>query len=197
MSIMMDYVASGIIFGILVITIARIQVSINSTMYENTFSVRVQGNATQLACQLEHDILKAGYGVSSGTAISSADSTSLTFSAAMNNQGTPTTLTYQTGTKSQGTSTQNPDDFPLIRIEGGRQVTQNWGLIYFKFTYYDSAMIHILSTPVTGGNLAKIRAIQASIIIQSPEPVITAVDTSWPAVTWQKVMMPRNLGVIQ
>ena len=48
---MMDYVVSRIIFAILLLTIATIQVNINSTMYQDTFSVRVQGNAAELGCQ--------------------------------------------------------------------------------------------------------------------------------------------------
>jgi hypothetical protein len=137
MSIMMDYILSAMVFGILVITIAGIQVNINSTLYENTFSVRVQGNAVDLAIQLEHDILKAGY-KGGANPVSVADSTSLTFSADLNNTGSATTLAYTTGTTSQLTSTQNPNDFPLFRTQAGVQMKQNWGLIYFKFAYYES-----------------------------------------------------------
>lgn len=195
MSIMMDYIASAIVFGILLITIASIQVNINSTLYSNTFSVRVQGNAVQLALELEHDILKAGYHVSSG-AVTAADSTHLKFSSDVMNTNSVTTIEYQIGETDDLTSTMNPNDFPFYRKEGSVQVTQNWGLTYFRFAYYDS-LLNKLSTPVSSGNLSKIRAIQATFIIQSPEPVISNVDTTWPAVSWQKMMTPRNLGVLQ
>ena len=197
MSVMMDYVASGIVFGILLITIASIQVNINSTLYENTFSVRVQGNAVGLAYQLEHDILKAGYHVMTGTSVSVADSTRLTYTSDMNNTGTITNVSYSTGTTSQALSTMNPDDFPLFRTEGATTLTQRWGLTYFKFAYYDSAMNVLNSMPLNSSDRAKIREIQATFIVQSPEPVISQVDTSWPAITWTKMLVPRNLGVIQ
>ncbi len=196
MSVMMDYVASGIVFAILAITVAGLQVNINSTLYSNTFSVRVQGNAVQLACQLEHDILKAGYRVPSG-AVSVADSNRLTFQSDMNNTHTVTTLSYTTGNTTQLLSTVNPNDYPLFRTEGGVQVTQNWGLISFRFAYYDSVMHPLLGTPLDSEDRALIRSVQVSFVVQSPEPVISNVDTSWPAITWQKLLVPRNLGVIQ
>ncbi len=197
MSVIMDDVASGIIFGILLLTIAGIQVNINSTLYENTFSVRVQGNATELACQLEHDILKAGYHVTLGSALITADSTTLSFNSDFNNTGSVGTLRYSVGSPANLPNTMNPADFPLYRTMNSSTLQQNWGLINFKFAYYDSAMLHRLTTPVTGTNLSLVRAIQASFTIQSPEPVISSVDTTWPAVMWEKVMWPRNLGILQ
>ena len=195
MSVMMDYVASGIVFAILAITVASIQVNINSTIYGNTFSVRVQGNAVQLAVQLEHDILKAGYRVSSN-AVTVADTNRLTFSSDLNNTGTIKTLAYTTGTTAQLTSTQNPNDFPLYRTEGGVQVRQNWGLISFHFAYYDSVMHLLNGNPLDSEDRALIRSVLVSFVIQSPEPVISNIDTTWPAITWQKILVPRNLGVI-
>jgi hypothetical protein len=196
MSIMMDYVASAIVFGILMVTIASIQININSTLYENTFSVRVQGNAVALASQLEHDILKAGYRVASG-AISVADTSRLTFTSDMNNTGTVVTLAYSTGDSTQLTATTNVHDFPLYRSEAGASVKQNWGLIYFKFSYYDSTMHRLDDVPLDSEDRGLIRAIQASFIVQSPEPVISDADTTWPAVTWEKMLWPRNLGALK
>lgn len=192
---MMDYVASGIVFAILAVSVARIQVGINSTLYENTFSLMVQGNAVQLALQLEHDILKAGYRVSTG-AVSLADSTRLTFTSDLQNKHTILTLAYSVGDSTQMAFTKNVHDFPLYRNEAGATVKQNWGLTYFKFAYYDSAMRQ-LSMPLSTANRAIINAIQASFVIQSPEPVYSGYDTTWPAVTWQKLMYPRNLNNLQ
>lgn len=196
MSVMMDYIASAIVFGILLITIAGIQVNINSTLYQSTFSVRVQGNATELAYQIEHDILKAGYHLTLGTALTIADTTSLSFKSDLYNTGTLNTLSYTVGTPADLPNTINPRDFPLYRTEDSKQIRQSWGLTYFRFAYYDSAMKHQITTPAPD-SLSYIRVIQASFIVQSPEPVISNVDTTWPAVAWQKSLWPRNLGVLQ
>ncbi len=198
MSIMMDYVASAIVFGILLITIASIQVNINSTLYESTFSVRVQGNSVDLAYQLEHDLLKAGYHVTLGTALTVADTTRVSFQGDLYNTGTINTVSYTVGTTANLPNTINPRDFPLYRTVDGTQLRQNWGLISLKFADYDSAMIDKLTaTPLSASDRARVRAIVASFTVQSPEPVISNVDTTWPAVSWQKVMWPRNLGTIQ
>ncbi len=193
MSTLMDYVASGIVFGILAISVAKVQLNINSTLYDNTFSIIVQQNAVQLALQIEHDFLKAGYRVASG-AVSVADSTRLTFTSDLNNNHTIVTLAYTIGDSTQLPNTPNVHDFPLYRTEAGATVKQNWGLTYFRLAYYDSVMNKI-PTPVS--NKALIRAIQASFVIQSPEPVYTSYDTTWPAVTWQKLLYPRNLNNLE
>jgi hypothetical protein len=51
--------------------------------------------------------------------------------------------------------------------------------------------------PLDSEDRALIRAIQASFIVQSPEPVISDADTTWPAVTWEKMLWPRNLGALK
>lgn len=192
----MDYVISGVVFGIMTVAVARVQININSTLYDNTFNVMVQSNAVQLALQIEHDFLKAGYRVPSG-AISVADSTRLTFSSDLDNNNSVVTLAYYIGDSTQIPGTVNAHDFPMYRSRAGVTVKQNWGLTYFTLAYYDSAMNKI-PTPVTGtSNLAKIRAIQASFILQSSEPVLTGYDTTWPAVTWKKLMYPRNLNNLE
>ncbi len=195
MSAMMDFVASAIVFGILALAVGRVQTNIDSTLYQNTDYMLVQGNAVQLASQLEHDILKAGYGVS-GQAVSSAGSRTLTFLSDLTNTSTVTTVAYSIGDSTMLSSTANVHDFPLFRTEGGVRVQQNWGLISFRFSYYDSTMDR-LDTPLDSTDRAAIRAIRASFTIQSPEPVYSGYDTTWPAVTWQKLMYPRNLNNLQ
>ena len=111
----------------------------------------------------------------------------------MNNNHSILTVAYATGDSTQMTSTANVHDFPLFRTEAGKTVRQGWGLISFKFAYYDASM-NKLTMPVSAADRPNITAIQASFVIQSPEPVYTSYDTTWPAVNWQKLMFPRNLN---
>jgi hypothetical protein len=73
-------------------------------------------------------------------------------------------------------------------------VQQNWGLTSMKLSYYDAANAEI-PAPITGASeLAKIHAISVSFRLQSAEPVIWLQDTTWAEVTWEKTIVPRNLG---
>jgi hypothetical protein len=188
---MMDYIMSAIIFGVLAITVARIQINISSTLYDNSFNLTVQGNATALALQIEKDFVKMGFRVSpsSGNQITLADTTRITFDADWLKNNSISSVSYRGGDSTETTGTPNVHDFPLYR-DG---LKQDWGLTNFRIAYYDSTQ-SALSTPLSAANRLKIRAIQVWFTIQSPEPVISNIDTTWPAVTWQKMMYPRNLN---
>ena len=192
-SVLVDMITATLIFGVLALTAARVQANINLTMYENQYNVVTQTNAVELARQIESDFTKMGYHVS-GQKIFAADSTKLQFTADLINAKSTNTLIYSVGDPSQCAMTANKNDFPLFRSQDTKIVTQNWGLTYFKLTYYDSTNRKI-ATPITGAaNLARIHAICASFRLESPDPVIDGKDTVWSAVTWKKTIIPRNLG---
>jgi len=194
---MIDYIASVMIFGILVLTVGRIQTNINTTMYQNTFSVLVQGNAVQLARQIEYDFLKMGYHVN-GQRIYTASSRWVVWRAGRSAGGWDTVrFGYWTGLTSQASQTYNPRDFPLYRYEDGSTVKQDWGLTEFEISYFDS-IDNSLSVPrFSQDSTDRIKAIDVRFTIESPEPVIGPYgDTTWNSVTWQKRMYPRNLGQI-
>jgi hypothetical protein len=192
-SVLVDMITATVIFGVLALTAARVQANINLTMYENQYNVVAQTNAVELARQIESDFTKIGYHIS-GQKIFVADSTKIQFTADLNNIKSTNTLIYSIGDPSQCLMTANKNDFPLFRSQDARVVTQNWGLIYFKLTYYDSTNKKI-PTPITGiTNLARVHAICASFRLESPDPVIDGKDTVWSAVTWKKTITPRNLG---
>ena len=192
-SVLVDMITATLIFGVLALTAARVQANINLTMYENQYNVVTQTNAVELARQIESDFTKIGYHMS-GQKIFAADSTRIQFTADLMNAKATNTLIYSVGDPSQCAMTANKNDFPLFRSQDAKIVTQNWGLTYFKLTYYDSTNRKI-ATPITGtANLARIHAICASFRLESPDPVIDGKDTVWSAVTWKKTIIPRNLG---
>jgi hypothetical protein len=193
MSSMLDMVGAAILFGILVLTVARVQANLNSTMYQNTFSMNTQTAAVLLARQIEHDITKAGYGVT-GQRIATADSTQLSFRGALTYKGTVDSIAYYLGPTD--TTTINPNDFRFVRYaKSGGELSERLGMTYFRIAYYDS-LNHRMNTPVTGASLAAIRGIDVKFRLESLEPV-TDPTTEVPdyfAVTWEKLMYPRNLS---
>jgi hypothetical protein len=199
MSSIIDMVGAAILFGVLILTVARIQGNLNATMYQNTFNVNTQGEAVFLARVIEHDLTKAGYGVT-GQKMYVADSTRIAFVGAMVYGGAVDSVAYSIG--AMDSTTKNPADFTLVRYarSSGGSVTQHIGMTYFHLFYYNTSNA-LMSTPVTGsGNLAAIRAVRVKFRVESQEPVQSAVsgDTSYNAlynaVTWEKLIYPRNLG---
>ncbi len=191
-SSMIDMITSTMIFGVLALTIARVQTNINVSMYENQHNVVTQTNAVELARQIEWDFTKAGYQVT-GDKILIADSIRIEFKADLDNKQVVNTLLYAVGDTSLCSMTKNKNDFPIFRTQDGRSVKQNWGLTYFRLTYYDE-MNRKIPTPITNTtDLSKIHAIRVSFCLESPEPVVSLQDTVWAAVTWEKTIVPRNL----
>jgi hypothetical protein len=193
MNVMLDYIASMLIFGILLLTIARVQSNINTTLYLNTQSIVTQGNATSLARQIEWDFLKIGHRVP-GQKISYADSVRIAFKSDLENRHIVDDVNYTIGSTSNLTSTFNPRDFHLFRNVGGSTITQNFGLVEFKLHYVDSLYRPIPMPITTVSACARIKGIYVSFRVEASEPTVTAVDTQWAAVSWQKLLFPRNLN---
>lgn len=193
MSTMLDMVGAAIIFGILLLTVARMQGNLNSTMYQNTFNLNTQTAAVNLARQIEHDFTKIGYRVT-GQKITSADTNAITFNGALLYGGTVQTVTYSVGTAD--TSSINPRDYYLQRQDAAGLIKQRVGLISFDLSYFDTSG-NKMTTPISGiPAFAAIRAINVKFRLESWEPVTTLTDTipNYFAVSWEKLIYPRNLS---
>lgn len=194
MATMLDIVGSVVIFGILALTIARVQVNIQNAVYENSASLIAQSNATQLARQLDYDFSKIGYRVPAGQKkILYADTAEIRFKADLENNGVIQTVRYRTGTVSDAAETINPADFPLKRSDNAGEIIQQWGLVRFRLWYYDS-LHNMISTPIThDDSLKKIYSINTLFVVEAREPGSITVDTTYYSITWEKLTYPRNL----
>jgi hypothetical protein len=193
MSSIIDMITAAVIFGVLTLTVARVQSNINVSSYQNQYNVIVQTNAVELARQIEWDFTKIGHRVT-GQKIQLADSMEIRFVANLDNTTTTNTIRYDAGLAALCQETSNPRDFPLYRIQDGVTVKQNWGLTSFRISYYDEANVRI-PTPITSaGELARIHSINVAFQLESPEPVVSQQDTAWAAASWEKTIVPRNLG---
>ncbi len=195
MSIILDYIASTIMFGILILTVAQIQGNINANLYQNSFSVRVQTNTVDLARQIESDFLKAGNKIG-GRKVWYCDTNKFVFVGSLANvTGARDSVEYYTGTTSEATFSANVNDFPLKRrVSGGAILEQQWGLVRFRMTYYDSNNV-VIPTPFSDAtNCNNVRAIKVYLRIEAPEPVVSFSDTQLSAISWEKLIVPRNLN---
>lgn len=193
MSSLIDMVGAAILFGVLILAVGRIQGNLNSTLYQNTFNLNTQSEAVLLAREFEYELAKAGYGVT-GSKISVADSMKIAFTGAMSFGGTVDSISYYTG--AADSSTKNPNDFKFVRYaRSSGALSQRLIMTYFRISYFDTTNTR-MSTPVTGAALNAIRGINIKFRVESPEPVTDATTglSNYNAVTWEKLIYPRNLG---
>ena len=194
MSSTIDMVGAAILFGVLILTVARIQGNLNSTMYQNTFNVSTQAQAVALARVIEYEVQKAGYGVT-GLKITVAESQKIAFRGAMSFEGVVDSISYYTG--EADTSTTNPDDFRFVRYaRSSGPLSQRLGMTQFQIMYYDTGHTQMTAPVIGAAALRAIRGIKIKFCVEGSEPVIDAMTglSSYNNVTWEKLMLPRNLG---
>lgn len=193
MSNMLDMVGSVVLFGILVVTIGRVQTNLNTAMYANSFTQVTQHNAVELARQLEFDFTRIGFKVPTNK-VTLADSTRIKFRSDFSNNGTISDIEYRIGTTNDADETPNPLDFPLYRKDQNGEIEQLWGTTYFRIDYYNMEY-QKLATPVVADSLPKIYAIWLNFVMEGREPAGSAIDTTYYSITWQKLVYPRNMGL--
>lgn len=195
MSNMLDIVGSVLLFGILVLTIGRVQTNLNTAMYANSFTQITQRNAVELAHQMEHDFAKIGYHVSNPSErIKAADSLSIKFKSDLMNNGSVDEIEYRIGTKEEADATPNPVDFPLYRKDKNGEIKQLWGTTRFNLKYYNMDYQQ-LASPVPSDSLSRIYAIWITFVMEGREPAGSAIDTTYYSITWTKLVYPRNMGL--
>ncbi|HUL43806.1 MAG TPA: hypothetical protein VLY03_05575 [Bacteroidota bacterium] len=193
MAVMIDIVGAAVILGMLILTIANVNLNLVSESDKSFIDFDTQTQLIQLARILEFDIYKAGYSVPRHGAISIADSTKFKFKTDLpNTPGHVDSIMYQLG--GYVTASQNPSDRMLARYENLSNTFINYSVTTFKLSYYNSKD-SLMSCPVTGNWLDSIKAIRIQLTLQSPLPMDTTYSGgySYASAMYQKVIYPRNL----
>lgn len=196
-STVLDLLGSAVIFGVLMLTVGRVQVNLNSTMYYNTYTYMTQNYALELSKMIEFDFTKIGYRVPSGTAvIDTADTNKIRFRYRYpRTGGSVRVIRYQFG--EADASSENPDDRILYRTEDGATVAHKIGLTEFRLTYYDSTYRKLTTPITTQQRIDSIYAIGVYYRVESFSPIIMPDGAQYISVIWEKLIHPRNLSVIR
>ena len=115
MSYWLDLIGSYIMGGTVILMIVGLNVYISNSATDNLYTNIAQSNITTTSEIIHNDFYKIGYKVS-GNKIVIADSNQIKFYSDIDNNGTIDSIYYYTGTASQLTSTQNPNDKLLYRV---------------------------------------------------------------------------------
>ncbi len=183
MSAILDIVGSFIVGGLLLMMILSVNGNVSQYSIENGLELSAQEGLVEFVEEIENDFRRIGYHVSNpSTAITDCDSTSITFSSDIDNNGTVEVVSYSSGTTDQVGGTQNPRDFPLTRQVGEQQVSNSLGLTQFQLRFYDASGSQTW-TP------AAIKSIEIILQVESPFPV----ENTYAQANWTGKIYPRNL----
>jgi hypothetical protein len=203
----LDLIASTMVFG----TLLMIALRLNGGTMENMQSFRedilVQQNLVAVTDLLEYDFRKIGYCkdftvITSPTeAIRYADTSRITFwtdfptsthGSGYDGDGVLDSLTYYVGSTSEMSTTPNPNDRLIYRVENNSTpVGVYLGVTTFNLQYFD-AMRNRLTTPVD--SCQKIQYLQITIQVEHPvkwtKYYNTATyDTVYQSAFWRQVRL--------
>lgn len=186
MGIMLDIIGAAVLVGTLLLTVMNVNINLNTETLRTATEFHTQTELIQLARVFEFDVYKAGYSIAK-PAIIAADTSHFKFKTnLLNVAGGRDSIEYILGTPV--TTSPNPNDKHLLRIENVSTVSISYSVTQFKLTYYnthDSAM----TTPVTGALLDSIRSIRIALRLESPD----LIDGSYMGAYYEKLIYPRNL----
>ena len=186
MSTVIDLMGSFFIGGLVLLMILTAQSTLVQNAHERTMDLVVQGNMTTLVEILQYDVRKMGFGVpDSVDAVLAADSTSVTFLADLEADGSVDTVVYSVSDASGASGTENPRDRLFFRqVNGGTPGGINLCVTEFRLTYRDA----------TGSEttvLTQIRSVEIALTVES----VYAYDDRYAMTMWEGVFRPRNLDL--
>jgi hypothetical protein len=183
MGAILDLIGSFIVGGLLLLMI--LSVNNNATMFsiQNGQQLSAQENLVELAGEVDYDFRKIGYHVPiHSAAILSCDSTSLSFLADIDDNGSIDTVTYSLGSPTLVYGTENPRDRRLTRQVGPSLIQNSLGLTDFKLKFYNAAGAQTWTCSV-------VKSVEITLAVESP----FAVDGAYAQSTWKTRIFPRNL----
>jgi len=201
---LLDIAGSMIIGGILMTMVWRLSDASTEKTYNNSGELTVQQSLLTLAEMIEFDFRKIGYcntwnaivdprtnsEFKSTDAIFYADESSMSFYTDLYPyDGNLDSLRYYLGPLSECTSTPNPRDRILYRVQNGdAPVASNLGVTDFRMIYID-VNNDTLPTPVINRGL--IKSIEINITVEN----VAAYDEKYTNAFWKQIRLAsRNVS---
>ena len=186
MGVMMDIIGAAVLVGMLMVTVMNVNINMNAETYRTATEFHTQTDLIQLSRVFEFDAYKMGFNVAKPSIVA-AETSHLKFRTNLFNvTGARDSIEYILGTAV--TTSTNPNDKHLLRIENVSTVSISYSVTRFKLSYYDSRD-SIMATPVTGALLDSIRSVRLYLSLESPE----LIDGSYMGAYYEKLIYPRNL----
>jgi hypothetical protein len=191
MSSWLDIVSSFVLGIAVIFLLMNVNIQIQSSANEKLMNNITQLNSSSDIRTFDHIFYKIGNNVSEET-FALVDSNKIIFNGDYNDDNEIDTLSVYTGTKSQLTWTQNPDDYPVFyQINNDSPILIAW-VTSFKFTYLDT-LGKAISSSLLMDSLGReaIRIVQIDSRTQSAFPL----EGRYQSVDNRKLYFPKNLAI--
>jgi hypothetical protein len=189
MAYLLDILGSAILGGIVVLLTIGINLRLSTGSSETLNSTLTQRDAVESSEILEYDLYKVGYRIP-GEKIAIADSTTIKYYADVNDDGTADTVYYYMGTTAEMSSTMNPNDKPLYRVQNNEPPYISSVVTEFRLAYVDSAGNQFSYSSLNSAvQRARIRGIETTVEFESGYPI----DGVYQAVELERSISPKNL----
>ncbi|TKJ39732.1 hypothetical protein CEE37_10665 [candidate division LCP-89 bacterium B3_LCP] len=183
MAAMLDLVGSILIGGLLLMMIINVNTNMTQMSMEDRMELMVQESLAVLIDEIEYDFRKIGYGVANPSlAIISADSSSISFWADLENNGSIERVDYSLGSVSEVAGTVNPRDRILHRSINGQSYGGSLGVVDFQVTLHDVSGAVTTDTKV-------VKWLEYYLMLESAFPF----DTVYARSVWNGSIRPKNL----
>lgn len=185
---LLDIILSLVVRGTIVLAVLDVTVSLQAKLTEKTAQVNEFTLVNTVAGILRRDLDRTGYNISNPPYISFAGTD--TIEVCYNRMPPPaypggidTTVRFFTGSRSELSSTANPNDRILYKsVNSGVPTVVAKGVTSLTFVYYTS-------TGSTTTNTALIRSFSVDLIMAGPDKV----NNIYPAAEWNMRLTPFGM----
>jgi len=197
---------SYFIGGILLLSILSMNTNLNRSSGELTLSQITREHTSTIGEMITYDIPKIGYDIKEKLSqpILRADSNLIEFEANLDNSGDVEQVLWEF-TNASVNASENPNDRILkrrIKSKSTGTVVQHTkielGVTQFRIRYYETygdEQAKQLPTPVSAGDLDKIKQIEIQLVVESDQQLygIWGGENDFVKSAWEKRFSPGNL----
>lgn len=173
----LDTTGSFIVGGIVLFTLMAVFFRFTQSSQEAIINEFTQSSVTNVAEVIDYDFSKIGYRITSGNKIISIDSSSISFLADLDNNGSADSVTYYTKTVSS--------ILKMVR-KSTETSTNEW-----EVTIDDFDIQAFDSTGAATFTIANIRSVQVGVLLNND--IFTTDSTETIGAYWEKRYFIRNL----
>ena len=183
---------SFIIFASFMITVMGVDQNVKTVSHQVTIEKNAQEAIVELVKLFNHDFTKIGYKKSAPKFKPGwLDSTRITWYCDFDNNDQTDSVTYYLDENTID-RLQNPNIRYLYRkINNDQALRIGVGVIFFKLSYYDSALNPISYSKLSDvDNINKIKAIKIQLRVESQYNIQNKYGSTY----WEKIYFPKNLN---
>ncbi len=191
-SLMLDYIASAIVAGLVILSIFAVQGSLLGFQRENNLSLTMNDVSAEFFRLLQEDMRAIGLNrQAQGSPLVTINSDEIEFWADPEDDGNEQRIRYRLGGTVSASNTNNPSDRILYRsVNGDAEGGASLGVTDFQLTYYDESGQQTAT-------IADVAMIEVQMSVGTTVDLTTKLSAQqqFNEMTWRTAVAPKNLNL--